>query len=234
MRSLAYRHRCRLLIQGFLVLLVGNLGCAGERGSQYQPDSPGHPISTPTLPEASLTTAARVDQLGRELLAANPFLGIEPVFTVVGISDMVLFHPDMNRLMISEGLVNRCRSDDELAAVLAAELGQMAAEKRKHEQSLIPPLPPRLPDHANQNAGGIPSDQTYLAELALYEKKYRQRSNPGPSSMDAKQTARGILRATGRNDATLDEVSAFIEQGHANRSQLSQFEQRSSRPRWTP
>ena len=226
-------HRHYRLQSGFLAFLCGVVGCAGERDSWFGPDLPGQPIATPDLPEASLASAARVDQVGRELLAANPFLGIDPVFNTVGIPEIVLFHPDVNRVIISDGLVSRCRTDDELAAVLAAELGQMAAEKRKLEQSVLPPLPPRLPDNANQNAGGIPSDQTYLAELALYDKKYRQPSSAGPAPADAKQTAREILRATGRSDATLEALSALIEEGQANRSRLSQFDQRPSRPQWT-
>ncbi len=90
----------------------------------------GKPIDTPKLPEASLATAARVDQVGRELLAANPFIGVDPTFHTVALPDPAIGHPDFGGVVVTEGLVNRCKTDAELAAVLATELGQMSAEKR--------------------------------------------------------------------------------------------------------
>ena len=88
------------------------------------------PVETPKLPEASVELAARVDQVGRDLMSATPFFPVEPTIHTVAMSEVFVTHPDLAGVLVSEGLAKKCRSDAELAAVLAAELGQMAAEKR--------------------------------------------------------------------------------------------------------
>ena len=88
------------------------------------------------MPRTTNTAVAeRVELLGRRLVAQNTFLGIDPLFTTVGgrevgERELVLFHNGTEQLYISEGLVTKCQSDAELAAVLCSELGQMVAEKR--------------------------------------------------------------------------------------------------------
>jgi hypothetical protein len=87
-------------------------------------------IDTPQMTEASIESAARVDQVGRLLVGQNPFLGIEPVFQTFGLSEPEIWHPDFHGVFISEGLVKQCATDEELAAVLASELAKMV-EKQK-------------------------------------------------------------------------------------------------------
>jgi hypothetical protein len=79
---------------------------------------------------AQQQTAERVVALGRRVIDQNTFTGLEPVFHLVGVKDPLLFHRGTEELFISDGLVAKCRSDDELAAVLCTELGRMIAEKR--------------------------------------------------------------------------------------------------------
>ena len=81
---------------------------------------------TPELTPASTRVAARVDSVGRELLAANPNLPTRPVFRSYGSPELELFHSGESELIITEGLVNRCSTDEQLKALLAAELGQAA------------------------------------------------------------------------------------------------------------
>ena len=86
--------------------------------------------STKDLPQANQAVAERVELLGRKIVAQNTFLGIEPLFMTIGVKEDVLFHNGSELLYISEGLVERCKSDAELAAVLCSDMGQMVAEKR--------------------------------------------------------------------------------------------------------
>lgn len=88
------------------------------------------PVETPKLPEASVELAARVDRVGHDLLAATPFFPVEPTFHTAARPEVFVAHPDLNGVLVSEGLAKKCPTDAQLAAVLAAELGQMAAEKR--------------------------------------------------------------------------------------------------------
>ena len=86
--------------------------------------------NSPRAPEvkpASIQTAQRVESLGRRIIAQNTFTGLDPLFHTAGVPESVLFHRGTGELYISEGLVDQCRTDDELAAVLCAELGRMMA-----------------------------------------------------------------------------------------------------------
>jgi hypothetical protein len=121
----------RLAILGTACVGLASAGCLDEMLNRTgEIPGIGKPIEPPKLPEASLATAARVDQVGRELLAANPFLGVDPTFHTVAHPDPAIGHPDFGGVVVTEGLVNRCKTDAELMAVLATELGQMSAEKR--------------------------------------------------------------------------------------------------------
>lgn len=205
-------------------------GCADTNASLFGGNVQGRPIETPELPPAAIDLAARVDQVGRELLAASPFLGVDPIFQTVSMPEPVLFHPNPNIVIISDGLVKRCTNDDALAAVLAAELGQMAAERKVANRNELPPLPVNLPDGANQNAGGISSDQTHLAELAMYEKKYRR----GGPAVNGQELAKDVLRSAGRPDSQLATVEGLVQSARANQTRLPGFLPPSQAPRWSP
>lgn len=125
----------RLAILGTALVGLASAGCLDEMLNRSgEIPGIGKPIDTPKLPEASIATAARVDQVGRELLAANPFIGVDPTFHTVALPEPAIGHPDFGGVVVTEGLVNRCKTDAELIAVLATELGQMSAEKRLVER----------------------------------------------------------------------------------------------------
>ncbi len=106
-------------------LVSGLAGCLSEEFARRDV-----PVDTPDVSPETLALTARVEQVGNDLLIANPFLGVEPGFHVIGSLDPIILHPDANGVMVSVGLAKKCPTDDALAAVLASELGQMAAEKR--------------------------------------------------------------------------------------------------------
>ena len=142
--------------------------------------SAGHLIHAPATEEA----AKHVLQVGGQVLAANPTLGVRPVFTTIGAPGEEIFHQDEKVVFITESLVRECKTDGQLAAVLCHELGKMAAE---HQERAAPP-----PDHGPPMAAPVgtdyggafgPPDGTRAMELAVYERSAsRRRKRPPPPS----------------------------------------------------
>ncbi len=100
-------------------------------GIEAPPPAPTKANYVPASKEVSL----RVDKVGRELLTANSQIGVRPLFGTIGSEQPEVFHLETNLIYVTEGLVKKCRSDADLAAVLAAELGKMVAEREAAHQS---------------------------------------------------------------------------------------------------
>lgn len=112
--------------------LACNCGCELLHVFERPIEPPGEKLKMPKSPtiSAKYTAAcARVDEVSKFILKQNPFPGIEPVVQTFGVKDPILFHRGTGELFLSEGLVERCKTDEELAAVLCSEMGQMKAEK---------------------------------------------------------------------------------------------------------
>lgn len=139
----------------------------------------------------NLPVAERVEMLGRKIIVQNTFTGIEPQIFTIGVKESVLFHRSSEELFISEGLVNKCKTEAELAAVLCAELGQMVAEKRTAKMTGRDVDPIRDPGYGGGPVlgGGTPVDAGQQANLAYHEKRY-PRGNAGTDAADAAGTAR--------------------------------------------
>jgi len=118
----------------------------------------------PNITPASTETAARVDAVGRQLLAANPQIGSKPLFHTVGAPHPEVFHRGTTDVFVTEGLVKQCAGDGQLAAVLCLELGKMIREREAavpnavRTRDALPPMDDRLglddrmggaTDHAN-------------------------------------------------------------------------------------
>lgn len=166
------------------------------------PAAPVPQVATPNYAPASLEAAARVDTVGRQLLTANPQLGVRPVFRTIGAAPAELFHRGTEEIDITEGLVNQCTTDGQLAGVLACELGKMIAERellagpKARAPEVLPPI--SLPI-GNDNAGGMgPPDQTNLAELGKFERqRHRTPAQPPPPPPDPQMLARTYLSRAG-------------------------------------
>ena len=82
------------------------------------------------LPPASTLAATRVNTVGSEVVAKNKDdLGVKPVFFTMGVHEVEISHSKSGMVILSEGLVERCPTDTELAAAICHELGKMAAEQ---------------------------------------------------------------------------------------------------------
>ena len=113
-----------------LAWAIGLCGCwDNTRQSNAPPNDPIRLKLSPELVQANTLASTRVDSLARSILAANPHIDAKPIVQTIGVAQPEIFHNGMTRLVITQGLVEACRTEEELAAVLCFELGRMVAER---------------------------------------------------------------------------------------------------------
>src|SRR5712692_6277618 len=124
-----------LRLRWYLPLLLLSTGCLDEQStSQLVPANTfGNPPAVLPAVEAAhapATEAAakRVVAVGQQLVQANK-LGIRPGFVTWGGPQVAITHQGTTSVTITEGLVNKCETDNQLMAVLAMELGKMISER---------------------------------------------------------------------------------------------------------
>jgi hypothetical protein len=173
------------------------------------------PPTRSSFTPGSLEATGRVDGIGRNLLAANPQVGVKPLFRTIGSPDAEVFHRGTAEINITEGLVRQCRTDGQLAAILALELAKMVSERealaplrrRTQERELPPDL--RVP-------GDPGSDMTRLAELGKYHEPDRRRHLAPPPPPDPQALARTYLRQSSYDPTELDSVAPLLRAAAAN------------------
>ncbi len=213
--------RCMALVGCLLLSLTG---CIDE--FVHDPPLRNKAIDVPQLPEASVAVAARVDQIGRQLVGQNPFLGVEPTFHTYGRREPEITHPDLNGVLVTEGLVQRCRTDDELAAVLALELAKMAAERRAVDRLKVEQLP-QLADAGAMNLG---ADPTQTGTQAMIDKT----TVPRKRLADGKHTRpEDILKGAGFDPKALDAVASLMREAERNHALDVHLGPRGNTPRWS-
>src|SRR3954469_9842992 len=181
---------------GLVCVALGLGGCAGDGRDGFSLRNPFNttekPPEPPKGPPASTRAATRVIAVGSAVVARNKEeIGVTPVFFTLGVPEVEISHKKGGMVVLSEGLVDRCTTDEQLAAVICHELGKLAAEQpvdRPGDRE--PPPAPRLtPDVVG---GGFGPDMTRQAEEARYDRR-------GP------RAARGG-RDPGRDPRTLAEA----------------------------
>jgi hypothetical protein len=213
-----------------VTLLIGLTGCFDGFLNESVSGFRNRPVEVPDLPPATLAAAARVDQIGRQLVTGNPFLGIEPTFHTFGSQKPEIYHPDSGGVFVTDGLVQQCKSDAELAAVLASELAEMADERRASDRlRKREPLQP-LRDAAALTPGGVASDQNQLGTQALIDRADRK---PAPAA-DSKARAREILESAGFDPRALDAIEPILKETRRHHGLPDALGGgRAERPRWS-
>jgi hypothetical protein len=170
----------------------------------------------PNYAPATTALAARVDQLGRNILAANPQVGLRPLFRTVGSPQAEVFHRGTSEVIITEGLVRQCSTEGQLAAVLCLELGKMVSER----EALASPwnrTQEREPMPDVRFNGDNGADRTQLAELAKFSEADRRRSStPRPLPPDPQQLARTYITNAGFQVADLDAAAPLLKTADGN------------------
>jgi hypothetical protein len=175
----------------------------------------------PRAPAATEETAKRVAILGEKILAANPQIHVHPLFQSVGKPEPTIFHPAVNQIVLTEGLVRECKTEGQLAAVLCQELARIESERQAEALAtaqLMAREPPPAFTVGNEVGGRFgEADGTRRAELAKFEQK-----NPRPGSVPLQPLAppdalaRTYLQKAGFRTADLDEVTPLLRKAERN------------------
>lgn len=153
-------------------LALSFAGCVGDESMAIRnPFRKERQFDPANAPQATTRIATRVVTVGNEVVAASG-VDFKPVFFTSGTQESQIFHvPKSGMIVLSEGLVQKCATDDELAAVICYELGKMAAEKSERGPSSGASLPPAPPPASDVVGNGRSPDQTRQAEEALFSRR---------------------------------------------------------------
>lgn len=159
---------------GVLSLSLGCLGCLDE---DHRPFSPLRDFRSmalfDSLPPAPLESARRVQQVQQKLVEANPDISLRPIVLTIGDPDRVeIFHRASGEILLTEGLIRQCSTEEQLAAFLCWEWAKVLAERQLQHEAIrdrrLPLSPPPLRDVSG--SGNTP-DQTDVAERAKLDKR---------------------------------------------------------------
>lgn len=215
--------RAALRLLAGAVCLVGSAGCVHRLISDpdaYAAATKSITNSGPKPPKVSadhLVLSERVNELGRQIIDQNTFTGLDPIFHIIGVPETVIFHHGTAQVYLSEGLVRKCKTDAQLAAVLCSELGPMLAEKRAARDL------GRDADTIREVA--TPGDGFGPAGAATEVGASGVRPAPGRvTPTDPAALARQLLRGAGFDPAELDKAEPLLKQsprGDALRKQMA-------------
>lgn len=167
---------------------------------------------------ASVALAARVDGVGRKLEAANKQCGLAPLFFTVQAPKAEIFHEGTHQVVITAALVDQCKTDGQLAAVLASEMARMVVEREAQLAASVrqpKPLPPMQLNIGSSGGGSLgPADQTSLAEMARFHPPgYTPPPQPLP---DPNLLTRRFLHNAQFAEAELDQAAPLLAAAAAN------------------
>jgi hypothetical protein len=178
------------------------------------------PITKVSHAPAEEATAQRVATIGQRLIEANPKIGMRPMFRTVGSPQPEIFHRGTAELVVTEGVVDKCATDGQLAAVLALELGKMVSERealiapRMRTMEREPPIEVRAGnDYSGPNGA---ADMTRMAELAPYERDRNRREEPPPPPPNPKALATLYLMKANIPASELDSVAPILKAAGQN------------------
>ncbi len=172
-----------------------------------QPGSPGANAPAPVV-----AARERVQRVGAQILRENPSLGVKPVWVVLNDEQPVLLRQEHQQVLVSVGLINRCATDGQLAAVLATQVGAMYSEKKaaieqasrgSHRE------PPPNVSFTRQNGNFGDSDQYYKAEIATLGLDRRRTVQVQP--LDPLLVARQVLVQAGYSELDLDAMVPLLQ-----------------------
>jgi predicted Zn-dependent protease len=203
-------------LAGIVAVCLAVTGCHGDGlsfRSLFDRDKGPDPSN---LPAASPRAATRVVAVGSEIVAQNKdTLRFQPVFFTMGVPEIEVSHDKSGIVYLSEGLVERCPTDTELAAVICHELGKMAAERAARQQ---PEFDRTAPAFTRDVVGGTyEPDMTRLAEQAKFDRRTpRPAGTDRDPKADARILAESLFTRTGRKAEDLARMDQLIKQAEDN------------------
>jgi len=238
----------------FAVLTLAAAGCIGTdffkepepaqvSSNHFGLQVPGGNVTRASYsPSTNEALATKVDAAGRKVLNANPQIGQKNVlFATIGNPQPEIFHvmrkqaPGLGEtpmVFITEGLANLCKTDNELAAVLAYELGRMVAKQAPSEKQRDVAMPLR----AEIGSAGAPrnnEDLLYAAQLAKVDAARKQAAR-APSRPDAQALARTYLQNAGFGQNDIDTVQPYLQMADRNCAMEKQLKGTTTPGQWAP
>jgi hypothetical protein len=212
-----------------LVAALSACGCMWDQrvaddGKMEMPADPVRTEKNLKLVQANTEACTRVYSVGQRLLSSNPDLPRHMEFRAAGQQTPEIFHQSNNSIVTTQKLVEMCKSDGELAAVLAMELGKMAAERMalaplKTEPDIHKPIDT---GPIGRGASGVANeaDQMRLREMAVYEEDQRKQF-AAARLPDPNYLARLYLRRAGYSPDDLERVKPILRaaDGHSELEQ---------------
>lgn len=198
-------------------MLTGRIATAPAPELNRAPVPLGPLVSAENQPPTSPQTE-RARQVLAKLLTSNAQLQLKPELVVRDAANVAILHSGENRVILTKGLVDRCPGDDQLAAVLALEIGKIAVERRERTQALSPGTERGTPlyvpigrDFGGSGAG----DPLYRAEIALetqFARKDAIRDGLANETQgqDHKLLARQYLSRAGYPEAAVETVPGLL------------------------
>jgi hypothetical protein len=138
-------------------------------------------------------------------------------------------------LCVTSGLVQQCKGEANLAAVLSYELGRMVSEReeRASPESRDPERrPPGEVPIGNSAVFNTP-DQTHLVELARFEKEHPRRIRPLPRP-DPAVLAKSYLKQAGYHPSDFEDAWPLLQAADKNYVYEKHFKTWSPASAWTP
>ena len=213
----------------FLLLpLLLVVGCLGEDNLAQDARMQFKEVEMPADSAATVEVAERVERVGKTLIAQNPFLGVDPAFQTLGKPESEIFHPDLGAIFITQGMVERCETDDQLAAVLAKELVAMNAEVRAGKRFELATSLEATPSSTGQGFGSDP--QAVGTQYVIDQQKKKTAHVPND---DADEHILTLLDTAGYNKSAYSEVTSLLQQAGRNHSLANQLSKPSLKPQWT-
>ena len=205
---------------GLVCLALALAGCAGTGRDPFafkNPFASDRPFDAASAPTASAQAATRVHALGSAVVGANADdLSQKPVFMTIGLKEPMVFHRGAGQIVVSEALVDRCPTDDELAAVICWELGKVAAAHPPERRTMNDPVPAG-PLARDVVGGAYEADMTRLAEEARFDRRPARGPRPGREARaDPMTLARTFYAKTGRNPDDLARLEPLLRDAEEN------------------
>jgi hypothetical protein len=203
--------RTRRLL-ALVMLALGLAGCTGNGFRDLFERDKGPDLSK--MPTASTRAATRVHTVASEVVAQNKgSVGVTPVFSTIGVPEVEISHTKSGHVILSEGLVDRCPTDTELAAVICQELGRLAADNAPVRGSDFDSSPRVGRDVVG---GTYEPDMTRLAEEAKFNRRApgaRSQRDPRP---DGRALGESFFVKTGRKVDDYAKVDQLIHEAQDN------------------
>lgn len=211
------------------LLLISLAGCQNPAAGPIAPPATlgGGPMLPPTLttdPQRTLelggpvdptfaTAQQRVRAVAQQLESGNPTLGFKPAFRVVPGEEPRLAQDATGTVTLSVGLVQACRTDGQLAGLLAWQAAEQYRQRVRRlsaaGQDVLRETPMVARDGLDNGSLGT-SDRYRLAEihkLGLDRRRPAPPIEPPPADMIARQ----LLLQAGYNELDLEAGARLMQ-----------------------